>query len=394
MKTDENDGTHRSETPDSANVSTDAANSSGVTFPKSTGLLFIVFCAVAGYIFTSTLISGRLVQYRSPVSSFLVGLNDEGSKTKRSVFCLPVSSVLKIDSAATIRPKAPMGYNSKDILFHENPVFMVWMILACIMVSIGSGSCAFFIAKIFELCKRFELPGTKIFWSFMFAFSIIALLAYGNRNIPGYFQPPDIIDTFHILLEGGWIIEVIVVTTMALALPGLILLFLIGSSSDRVNITAKTGIATAGISNQKSIEEATMNLKYLNHLLQNTLQILAIIVVFAVMTTKTLGDSIKATISVEGFDLYPNQVSYVYGMYFTLFLCIVYIPVYAYLKNNYNTLNDFAAKEPGGTTSTWYNNLFGQNRFEGTALSNIKLALTVIAPLLTSFLPNLGNLIK
>ena len=364
-----------------------------VSFPKATGLLFIVFFAVAGYIFTSTLISGRLIQYRTPIGSFLIDVNNEGSPTKRTAFSLAVTSELKIDSVITVRPQAPMGYSS-EILFHENPTFMVWMILACIMVSIGSGSCAFFVSRIFELCKKFKLPGTKIFWSFMFAFFITVLLVYGNMNIPGYFQPPEIIDTFHILLTGGWVIELIVGIMMGLALPGLILLFLIGSSSDRINITAKMGIDTLGVSNQKSIEEAATNLKYLNHLLQNTLQILSIIVVFAVLTTKTLGDSIKATISVKGFDLFPNQVSYVYGMYFTLFLCIVYIPVYAYLKNNYSTLNDMALKEPDAPTATWYTNLFGQNRFEGTALSNLKLALTVIAPLLTSFLPDLGNLIK
>lgn len=393
MKTNDEKGAANSKTPAGSANGNGSGDDQKVSFPKATGLLFIVFCAVAGYIFTSTLISRRLIQYRSPIGSFLVGVYDEGSETKRSAFSLAVSSELKIDSVMTLRPNAPMGYNT-EILFHENPTFMVWMILACIMVSISAGSCAFFIARIFELCKKFTLPVTKIFWSFMFAFSIIALLAYGNRNIPGFFQPPEIIDTFHILLTGGWIIEVIVVITMSLALPGLILLFLIGASSDRVNIRAKTGIDTMGVSNQDSIEIAVINLKYLNHLLQNTLQILSIIVVFAVLTTKTLGDSIKATISVKGFDLFPNQVSYVYGMYFTLFLCIVYIPVFAYLKNNYNTLNDLAVKEAGGATSNWYTNLFGQDKFEGTALGNIKLSLTVIAPLLTSFLPDLGELIK
>jgi hypothetical protein len=77
-------------------------------------------------------------------------------------------------------------------------------------------------------------------------------------------------------------------------------------------------------------------------------------------------------------------------LYFSLFLSIIYIPVYFYIKQNYNRLKEKANElnPPDDVKEKpWYKDLFGDTRFEGTALDNLKLAFTLMAPLLTSFLP-------
>ncbi|HXD94793.1 MAG TPA: hypothetical protein VNX01_16415, partial [Bacteroidia bacterium] len=135
--------------------------------------------------------------------------------------------------------------------------------------------------------------------------------------------------------------------------------------------------------------------KYLNQLLQSTLQILATIVVFSVLTSSTLGESIKSMVSVSGLDLFPKQISYIYGMYFSLFLCVIYIPIYYYLKNNFNRLKELASDPVNiPNSSVWYTSLFGDVKFEGSALENVKLALTIIAPILTAFLPKTLDFMK
>jgi len=112
---------------------------------------------------------------------------------------------------------------------------------------------------------------------------------------------------------------------------------------------------------------------------------LSVIVVFSVLTSGTLKETIKATVHIEGYDIFPAEVSYAYGIFFSLFLCVVYMPVYFYLKRQYsyfktvlNGMEDFGdAKEK----------LLASLDFKTSALDNLKTAITMLAPFITSFLP-------
>ncbi len=167
-------------------------------------------------------------------------------------------------------------------------------------------------------------------------------------------------------------------------------MFLSGASSDKIYGKAEKGVTDTTSDSIKSIEQAAKRIKILNLSLQSALQILATVIVFTSLSANAFGKSINAMVHVKGFNLYPDVSAYVYGMFFSLFLCIIYLPNYYYLKNNYNKLKELASdlKEPEATPA-WYTSLFGEIKLEGTAVENIKLALTIVAPLLTSFLPNL-----
>jgi hypothetical protein len=290
------------------------------------------------------------------------------------------------------------SYNKAEgsMLFNQNPAFMTWAFLICAMMSVAAGSAPFFISQIIELKRKFGLSRRKV-WvgGILYAVLLDVFLFLTNNHNTSYFHPPQIIDHFHILFTSGSIIQGIIAAVLILILPGLSLMFLIGASSDSIYIVAKDKVHDVHQNSIESIEEATKKIKYLNQLLQSTLQILAVIVVFSVLTTSMLGQSIRSTVSVQGFDLYPKQISYVYGLYFALFLCVIYVPVYYYLKNNYNRLKELAA-DPANIpdSADWYSKLFGDAKFEGSALENLKLSLTIIAPIITSFLPNTFEFFK
>ena len=217
----------------------------------------------------------------------------------------------------------------------------------------------------------------------LFAILIAVYLILSSSSGKGYYNPPKIIDDFHILLTGGNILVGIVIATIFLMLPVLIVMFLIGPASDKLFIRKIT---------KQNAEKAADGLEQLNQVLRNALQVLSVIVVFTVLTSSALKDSIKATVEIEGYDIFPASVSYVYGMYFSLFLCIMYMPIYFYLKRQYNYLKDAVAET--GESDENKQKVLNAVDFKSSALDNLKLALTVLAPLLSSFLPENIHFLK
>ena len=138
-----------------------------------------------------------------------------------------------------------------------------------------------------------------------------------------------------------------------------------------------------------SIKKSIQQLNFLNKKLENALQLLAVIIVFSVLTSGALGETMRAIFKIDGFNIFPKEISYVYGTYFSLFLCIIYVPVYYYIKLNYEELKDQASTiEETAAEKGTYDKIFGEVRFKNTPLENVKLALTVLSPLLTSLLPS------
>jgi len=70
--------------------------------------------------------------------------------------------------------------------------------------------------------------------------------------------------------------------------------------------------------------------------------------------------------------------------------------VCAYLLLPHKHYNKELASDPAYVPQDkdWYTSLFGDIRFEGSVLENLKLALTIVAPIITSFLPNTFEFLK
>ena len=361
----------------------------GPRLKTSTSILLVVMFSSLGFYLTYYTISKNIVQYGCLPKTFNIKTADNYS------FSLPVHSKLPID---TIRQKSYVSpakeKDCSEIAFHQNPFFMLWVILICITVAIAAGAFPFFIAQAYHLKKEFALSNKEVWLKgIIFALIICFFLSSIEMISVGFFQPYDLVDYFHILFRKGILLKDIVKTIILLILPGLVVMFLTGASSDKIYGNARFYVKDENYDSLKSIEKAAKRIKLLNGSLQSALQILATVIVFSSLSANALGKTIKATVSVDGFDLYPSITSYIYGMFFSLFLCIIYLPNYYYLKNNYNRLKELAADlKEADATPAWYTSLFGEIKFEGNALENIKMALTIIAPLLTSFLPNIEHL--
>jgi hypothetical protein len=309
-------------------------------------------------------------------------VKDNGDIIKDSyvTFELPVKSKLKIDKEKNFNSSGKI--NEDPILYHQNPIFLIWGSLICIMIAIAAGSFPVFVSQLFELKKEFNLNAKEFLSSVVYAIMLTLFLVFSNSggDLLGYYKPDEVINHFHILFKNGNILSGIVLSTIVMLLPCFAVVFMVALSSD--NILKREHI------NFDSIRKSVKKIDILSKTLQGALQVLAVIVVFSVLTSNALGESIRQMIEIDSFEIFPKEISYSYGMYFSLFLCIIYIPVYYYIKQNYLILKEIAADlEEKEIVKGTYNALFGVTKFESSPLDNLKLAFTILAPLLSSFLP-------
>lgn len=394
-------------------------------------IVIVIFASVA-YFLTSTYLKKNLIQYSTLPKEIGIKVWDASEKDV-VVFTLPVIRKLRIDSLPQCSKNNGLanclpliskhrtdslthGIQTNDslrtnILFHQNPIFLVWIMLVSIMIAIAAGSFPAFIVQIRQLKDRYKLNSRQFFTGVTYSMIVVLILGLnsceikGYTDLIGYYKPPDIINDFHILLKHDYIINCIVIATTILSIPAFLVIFLTAISSDNIsfkNSIKKSEKGDDAIQNytddelvkqkKMAMEVVARQFEFLNQSLKGAMQILAIIVVFSVLTSSALRMSIKSVIEIKYYDIFPVEASYVYGMYFSLFLCIMYIPSYIYLKNRFTQFKEYINSQE--VDEQWSQSVLGTVKFEGTALDNLKLAITILAPLITSFLPDSLHFIK
>jgi len=346
------------------------------TRPGSIGILITVICATAGFIITKYFMNENLIQYASLPKTISFKVHDGAKSGDDSViFNLPVISKFPIDTFSH-ETETKSRVVEENVLFHENPYFPVWAMLVLVMITIASGSVPVFVGQVWQLKNNFNLDWKQIAIGIGFAILMVVFLVLSNSSVRGYYHPPKILEDFHILFKNGNLLLGIVVATTVLVLPVITAMFLIGPASDNL---LRDGV------NKDNIEAVANKLEILNQSLRSALQVLAVIVVFTVLTSGTLKETIKGILEIKGYDIFPTEVSYVYGIFFSLFLCVIYFPIYFYLKQKYVHLKAIAAGmvELGDKKEK----VLEAVDFKTSAFDNLKMALTVLAPLISSFLP-------
>ena len=340
---------------------------------KSGSIPIVMLVAIAGFLATYLLLSSN---YRHPEK-------DQSIQYIKYTNEYKVQEVNK-DTLAIIQNDTLIKQTTvdrKEMLFNLNPNLLVWTCLILIMMTIASASFLVFIWQIMQLNALHFLKSTYIWRAFFYALGIILFLFISQLSTRGFFVPSQIIEKFGILFLNGWVINVIVAAALFLQIPLLMVIFLVGITADKVVFNIKE---------KESIEKAIFQFSNLNQVLNGALQVLAVLVVFSVLTTSALGQSIKSALVIHQFDIFPKEISYVYGLYFSLFLGIIYIPHYLYLKNCFKKLKQgiqTGLESESEEDQKWSENILNKINLGGSALDNLKLALTVLAPLISGFLP-------
>jgi hypothetical protein len=338
------------------------------------GSIFIVILfAMGGYMATYLLLSNN---YRH-------GKSDQVIRTIRNSQDNTVKEV-RIDTLKMTQQKLmqqPVVIDKELVLFHRNPIFLIWSTLIIIMMTIASASFPVFIWQIRQIGNTFCLNNRHFLQAGLMALFMVFFLILMQKSVAGFYNLTKLVDNFQVLLKHGWVFRIILVSTLLLQVPVLMVLFLVGISVGKIDIE---------IRNRQSVKNILSRFTILNQTLIDALQVLAVVVVFTVIAVGALQQSVKSVLLVAQFDVFPKEVCYVYGMFFSLFLGIIYIPTYLFLKNRFNHFKqniETGIETADEEKKDWYKDFTGSVNFGVSALDNLKLAFTVLAPLLSSFLP-------
>lgn len=216
---------------------------------------------------------------------------------------------------------------NKERIFHHNPDLLVLCILTLITMAMASGAFPLFIGQALQLKKIFRLKNLQIWYAIAGSFGLILFLYLLQVNMPGRFSPDEIIAQFHILFKDGkeQMLNQFLGAALLLQIPLFTVIFLIGPSSDHIS----------SITNFKkeNIVKATFQLRLLNRILRNAFWVLSVGIVFSVLTSSALESAIKSDLTIHDFDIHPKKMCFVLGLFFSLFIGAIYIPVFLYLKS-------------------------------------------------------------
>lgn len=360
----------------------------------------VMICSGILFLGTFLLIQPNIINYAHLPAKVKVKV-PKGEGGNDTIFELKVESLQPLD---TIGKKVTQQTNStrtqqldptkevwieKKILINQNPAFLVWTMLILIMMSIVGGAFPVFIEYLKTLKQEYGFT-VSIWRGRAFAFTVLVLL-FIHFICQGYYEPDAILADFSILLKWHRVLPAIVIVTALLMAPSFVVVYLIGIASKNLS-TAPINAAVAD--GRADVSAKIRQFGQLNEMLKTILQLHAIVVVFSVLTSNALGVSIRAVVAVEDFDIYPKEIPFVYGMFFSLFLCGLYVPTYMYLKSCYQTFIEKLEQAGSPDEKDRQNIIAKAVKIDGSLVDSIKLALTLLAPLLSSFLPDGFNLFK
>jgi len=267
------------------------------------------------------------------------------------------------------------------IYFNYNPALLVWMSLVAVMIACSLAIVPVTIKYTKDIYQLCQLNWVRLARAVGLTLLIGALITLTNKNghILNAFQ---IVDKAGILVQNPQTVYVFVMICVCSGLVAVCGQFVINEAISKlpesiVDLTTPQQEKTAG------------QFMLLRHSLKFFLMADATLIVFSVLTTDTIRQAINTelALSVKGRSIFPQQFVYLYGLMFTFYLALLYLPIYYRLKYKGETMaKGLKADAPGAAI---LNESF---LIQESALDSLKVALSILAPVVSSLLPGLLNL--
>ncbi|GEM_PF-6633546 len=282
-------------------------------------------------------------------------------------------------------PSAISKVEAKETIYNQNTAFLGWTMLIVIMMSIAAASFPVFAYEIWVIFRDFHLKWFNVLISFALA-GIFFFIAYEfARRGGGFYKPNLFINEMGVLLKDGDMLDTTVGITIGFQLSIFMTVFLIPVAADRI---------TADKSSAAEMNEAARRFKQLESILRKCLHVMAVLVVFSVLTSSALGASLNTTISIDGFNVFPPEFGYVYGLLFSFLLAMIYVPVHYYIRfKSRSFIQQLYEEDCSEDELKNIGEVKEKVLIKQSALDNLKVAFTVVAPLVSSFLPDFINLL-
>lgn len=314
-------------------------------------------------------------------SFLIVNIETENNLPKEIEFTIDADSsyTLKFESNRMMLPthsskiKSESSPKASELLFHLNPHFLVWLVLALTMLGISFGIFPFVLNKIRIIKYAFLIPYQVVVAFFLVAILVGILFSVLIVLNPYLVSFADWIFHLGILFKNHGVLNFIIIIPTIVGLSSLIGILLIY----RASLTLK--IDTDNIASFKK------KFTKLKEAMKFFLTVSTTLITFAVFTSATLRIAILHEVKVDNFQIIPIEFIYLYGLQFTIVLAIFYLPISYQLKQkgihfiSFNKENNKGSDESFSDLSKF---------IDESTYENFKVGLSILAPLISSILPD------
>jgi hypothetical protein len=283
--------------------------------------------------------------------------------------------------AVAILPKPAVTINYAKLYFTYNVPFLIWMALISITVGCALALMPVVLHTIKNIYRLFNQKPKNLFRAVGIALLIGWFIYLTNNN-------HYVLMLFHfmgyskILLRHPNALNVLILIGMITGLAAICGQLLINNAITQL----PHDITTLDAANRK---KAAKEFAFLKAQLKFFLTVDAILIVLSIITTDTLRRSIIREVLVSGTNqegLFPVEFAYMYGLVFTLYLALLYLPIYYRLRSKGMGMVEGIADTDEG------NKLKAGFSITESPLESFKVALSILAPVATALIPGIIKL--
>lgn len=277
--------------------------------------------------------------------------------------------------------KAKADFGKKRFFFNENPDILLWFFLLASLSSISIAFALPLLVRLRESIRRGDSSRAAWVMIGVACMYCLALFLVDQGN-PYTFSPIRAMEDLNIVLRQPN------PALLCLQLPVLI---------DGILCTSGLLICArdmAKLSKDPVVEDRIANYRRLRNACNQYLLILGILVASgSVVTTSALRQAINGMfISQSKFELIPQEMVYIYSLMYTLFIVVVYVPVFYIQQNAGRSIVDQLSPMDLNKLEDWQvrKNILEEHLGLRTKLKeSLSSALVVISPLVSALLSQL-----
>lgn len=234
-----------------------------------------------------------------------------------------------------------------NFMMNRHPILLFWLTMVSIMVAFAMGTVPLSWDLMHTLRAECSIPKRVMIQNVLIALAVVAALAVIPLGMRGVFTPDLMAEHFRVVFETPLALLMPVSVTLLCSAGPIAAMFTVSSCArdmdwndefpkripEKRKRALKGDVVLSAVPDQLELRSRLKRLKKLGATLRACLSILALLVVFAVITSGLLRESFIAWVSVPGLDLFPEPFVRAYGMMFAAFLAILYIPVRLHLRS-------------------------------------------------------------
>jgi hypothetical protein len=350
--------------------------------PRARHIVLIILMGAAGLMGTITYLTWDLKMSANSVQHWAVK-DSSGTVIKGQAALVDTLRVvihpnsMRLPAPAKL-PKPDVTLNYAELYLTYNTPFLIWMVLIAVTVACALALAPVIIKTIQDIYKTFGQKWTNICKAALIALLLGTFICQTNSNSYVMMLFTFLKDS-HVLLNHPGVLNVFIFIALFTGLMAM---------CGQLLINDAIGALPDDVSNMEAgkLAVALNNFLLLKGRLKFLLSVDAAIIVLAIFTTDALRRAIIQEVQVTGTNkggIFPQEFAYMYGMVFTLYLALLYLPIYYRLRSKGTSMVRNAPDTDEGKK------LSAKFQIAESPVESFKVALSILAPVVSALLPGI-----